>query len=93
MSTIGQRKADHLALCATDEVAFRSKTSLFEQVRLVHDALPDLNADAIDTSTTLFGIFDISAEVPGPRAMRFGRAMAWAIGSFQSRTPIRVLML
>lgn len=55
MSTIGQRKADHLALCATDEVAFRSKTSLFEQVRLVHDALPDLNADAIDTSTTLFG--------------------------------------
>lgn len=55
MSTIGQRKADHLALCATDEVAFRSKTSLFEQVRLVHDALPDLDADAIDTTTTLFG--------------------------------------
>lgn len=55
MSTIGQRKADHLALCATDEVAFRSKTSLFEQVRLVHDALPDLDADAIDTTTTLLG--------------------------------------
>jgi len=55
MSTIGQRKADHLALCATDEVAFRSKTTLFEQVRLVHDALPDLDADAIDTSTTLLG--------------------------------------
>jgi isopentenyl-diphosphate delta-isomerase len=55
MSTIGQRKADHLALCATDEVAFRSKTSLFEQVRLVHDALPDLDADAIDTSTTILG--------------------------------------
>jgi isopentenyl-diphosphate Delta-isomerase len=55
MSTIGQRKADHLALCATDEVAFRSKTSLFEQVRLVHDALPDLDAGAIDTSTTILG--------------------------------------
>lgn len=55
MSTIGQRKADHLALCATDEVAFRSKTSLFEQVRLVHDALPDLDAEAIDTSVELFG--------------------------------------
>ena len=55
MSTIGQRKADHLALCATDEVAFRSKTSLFEQVRLVHDALPDLDSDAIDTSTTILG--------------------------------------
>ena len=27
MSTIGSRKADHLALCATDEVAFREKTT------------------------------------------------------------------
>lgn len=55
MSEIGQRKADHLALCATDEVAFRSKTTLFEQVRFVHDALPDLDASAIDTRTTLLG--------------------------------------
>jgi isopentenyl-diphosphate delta-isomerase len=55
MTTIGQRKADHLALCATDEVAFREKTTLFEQVRLVHDALPDLDANAIDTSTTILG--------------------------------------
>jgi isopentenyl-diphosphate delta-isomerase len=55
MSTIGQRKADHLALCATDEVAFRAKTTLFEQVRLVHDALPDLDADAIDTRVTVLG--------------------------------------
>lgn len=55
MSSIGSRKADHLALCATDEVAFREKTTLFEQVRIVHDALPDLDADAIDTSCTVFG--------------------------------------
>lgn len=55
MSTIGQRKADHLALCATDEVAFRSKSTLFEQVRLVHDALPDLDAADIDTRCTLLG--------------------------------------
>jgi isopentenyl-diphosphate Delta-isomerase len=55
MTTIGQRKADHLALCATDEVAFRDKTTLFEQVRLVHDALPDIDADAIDTTTTILG--------------------------------------
>ncbi len=55
MATIGQRKADHLALCATDEVAFRNKTTLFEQVRLVHDALPDIDADAIDTTTTILG--------------------------------------
>src|SRR5688500_7971692 len=55
MSTIGQRKADHLALCATDEVAFRSKTTLLEQVRLVHDALPDLDASAIDASAKILG--------------------------------------
>ena len=55
MSTIGQRKADHLALCATDEVAFRDKTTLFEQVRFVHDALPDLDAGALDTSCRVLG--------------------------------------
>ncbi|HEY8077579.1 MAG TPA: type 2 isopentenyl-diphosphate Delta-isomerase [Labilithrix sp.] len=55
MTTIGKRKADHLALCATDEVAFRTTTTLFEQVRFVHDALPDLDAAAIDTSTTVLG--------------------------------------
>lgn len=55
MSGIGQRKADHLALCATDEVAFRSTTTLLEQVRFVHDALPDLDSSTIDTRTTLLG--------------------------------------
>ncbi len=55
MSTIGQRKADHLALCATDEVAFRDKTTLLEQVRFVHDALPDLDEGALDTSCRIFG--------------------------------------
>jgi isopentenyl-diphosphate delta-isomerase len=56
MSTpIGQRKADHLALCATEDVGFRGVTTLLEEVRLVHDALPDLDTDAVDLSTTLLG--------------------------------------
>lgn len=55
MTTIGQRKADHLALCSTNAVAFRDKTTLLEQVRFVHDALPDLDADALDLSTPLLG--------------------------------------
>ena len=54
-STIGQRKADHITLCATGDVGFRSTGPLFDQVRLIHDALPDLDADAIDTSVTLLG--------------------------------------
>lgn len=51
---IGQRKADHIDLAVRGDVAFHT-TTLFECVRLVHDALPDLHADDIDTSVTLFG--------------------------------------
>jgi isopentenyl-diphosphate delta-isomerase len=52
---IGQRKADHIQLAVSGDVGFRGKTTLLECVRLVHDALPDLDADAIDTSVTLLG--------------------------------------
>ena len=52
---IHQRKADHLDLCATDEVEFRDRTTLLECVRLVHQSLPELSLDQIDTSTRLFG--------------------------------------
>ncbi len=55
MADIKKRKADHLDLCATDEVAFRERTTLLEHVRLVHQSLPELDLDAIDTSVTLFG--------------------------------------
>jgi isopentenyl-diphosphate delta-isomerase len=55
VSTIGDRKADHLAICAEDDVGFRQRTTLLECVRLVHDALPDLATSAIDTRVTLFG--------------------------------------
>lgn len=52
---ISSRKLDHLELCATDAVAFRERTTLFEHVRFVHDALPDLALDEIDTSVTVMG--------------------------------------
>src|SRR5688500_6232942 len=52
---ISQRKKDHLALCAGDNVSFREKTTLFEQIELVHNALPELHADAVDSSVELLG--------------------------------------
>jgi isopentenyl-diphosphate delta-isomerase len=52
---IEQRKADHIALCASGEVEFREKTTLLEEVALVHDALPDFHVDEIDLSTPLLG--------------------------------------
>src|SRR4051812_5823931 len=54
-SDLQQRKTDHLTLCATGEVGFRSASTLFEGVRLVHDALPDMRVDEVDPSVTLFG--------------------------------------
>src|SRR5688572_15402243 len=56
MSTqIQRRKDDHLDLCATDEVAFRGTTTLLERVQLVHQSLPDLDVNEIDTGVTLLG--------------------------------------
>ena len=52
---IGKRKADHLDLAVRGDVGFRAKTTLLENVRLVHDALPDLDADAIDSSVVVLG--------------------------------------
>ena len=52
---IEQRKADHLDLCATDEVAFRTRTTLLECVRLVHQALPETSYESVDTRARLLG--------------------------------------
>lgn len=55
MSDTETRKADHLDLCATDQVAFQGKTNLLEAVDLVHDALPELVIDHIDLTTSFVG--------------------------------------
>lgn len=54
-SGIGERKADHLDLCATDAVAFRETTTMLECVRLLHQSLPELSLDEIDLGTSLLG--------------------------------------
>jgi isopentenyl-diphosphate delta-isomerase len=52
---ISTRKADHIELCATGDVGFHQKTTLFEHVDLVHDSLPELALDEIDLSVTILG--------------------------------------
>ncbi|MBN1605745.1 MAG: type 2 isopentenyl-diphosphate Delta-isomerase [Polyangiaceae bacterium] len=55
MTDISQRKADHLDLATSGDVAFHATTTLFECVRLVHDALPELGLDEIDLSLRVLG--------------------------------------
>ena len=55
MSSSEQRKRDHLALCATDRVGYRDKTTLLEQVELIHRALPEADLDRIDLAAEFAG--------------------------------------
>src|SRR3954463_2874356 len=52
---ISERKADHIDLAATGDVGFERTTTLLECVKLVHQALPELDTGAIDTSLSLLG--------------------------------------
>ncbi len=49
------RKDEHLDLAATGDVSFRGRTTLLEQVGLLHDALPELARHEIDLATPLLG--------------------------------------
>lgn len=53
--TISERKRSHLALCEAEAVEYAGKTTLLEDVELVHDALPELAVDEVDVSTDLLG--------------------------------------
>ncbi len=46
-----RRKRDHVDIVLNKDVAFRSKTTGFEDVCFVHNALPEINFNEIDLST------------------------------------------
>jgi isopentenyl-diphosphate delta-isomerase len=50
-----RRKTDHIRINLEEDVEFASLTTGFEGYRLVHQALPELDLNKIDTSTQLFG--------------------------------------
>ncbi len=54
MADILSRKNDHLDLTIAGDVGFR-KTHLFECVELIHNALPELSVDQVDTHVELCG--------------------------------------
>ncbi|MCA9970103.1 MAG: type 2 isopentenyl-diphosphate Delta-isomerase [Anaerolineales bacterium] len=50
-----QRKADHIRINLEEDVAFRQLTTGLERYFFMHQALPEIDLAAVDTSTTLFG--------------------------------------
>lgn len=54
MSRVARRKLEHLDLCATRDVEARRST-LLEEVQLLHEALPDLRVDDVDLSVSVLG--------------------------------------
>jgi isopentenyl-diphosphate delta-isomerase len=48
-----QRKSEHLRILLKEDVRFRNLTTGLERYRFVHQALPEINRDHVDLSTTL----------------------------------------
>ena len=49
------RKKQHVDITLTKDVRFRGKTTGLERLEFVHNALPELNLDEIDTGTSFLG--------------------------------------
>lgn len=50
-----QRKADHIRINLEEDVNFRTLTTGLEHYRFIHNALPELDLNAIDISTSFLG--------------------------------------
>ena len=49
-----QRKKEHLELCLTDDVKFKTKTNGFEKYEFIHCAITEVEIDKINFETKLF---------------------------------------
>ena len=52
---ISDRKLEHLLICKNYDVEFKNKTTGFEDIELIHNALPEIDKNDIDLSTSVFG--------------------------------------
>ncbi|HUY70501.1 MAG TPA: type 2 isopentenyl-diphosphate Delta-isomerase [Candidatus Baltobacteraceae bacterium] len=52
---IMKRKEDHINICVDEHVQAKKATTLFENVHLLNNSLPEIDFDEIDTSTTFLG--------------------------------------
>lgn len=54
-NTTVSRKKEHVDLCVNNQVSFRRKSSGFETIELIHNALPEINLSDVSTITTFLG--------------------------------------
>jgi isopentenyl-diphosphate Delta-isomerase len=82
MTRTSSRKQQHVNISLTKDVAFRSKSSGFDHLDFLHNALPELNLSDIDPSTVFLGKkiaypFIISSMTGGyAKAERINRQLA-----------------
>src|SRR4030066_1620625 len=50
-----RRKADHIKICLEQKAQARKATTGFENIHLIHKALPEIDRAKIDLPTTVFG--------------------------------------
>lgn len=50
-----ERKLEHLLLCANCDVEYKGKSTGFEDIELIHKALPEVNKEEIDIGIEFFG--------------------------------------
>src|SRR3990170_6236219 len=80
-----KRKADHIKICLNQKAQARKATTGFEDVRLIHKALPEIDRAKIDLSTTVFGHRFAAPVIVGamtggtPEAARINAAIAEAV--------------
>jgi isopentenyl-diphosphate delta-isomerase len=53
MSGIRERKADHIEICLNEKVT--PEHNHWDDIRLVHEPLPEVDLEDVDTSVTIFG--------------------------------------
>ena len=75
----GKRKEDHIRICLGDKAQAKNATSGFEDIQLIHRALPEVNKNKIDLSTTFLGKKFLAPIIVG--AMTGGTQQAIQINS------------